>query len=601
MKTSSRSRRLLGVSMVLLHLGAAAAFGAGDCRLYEAAGDEAVGYLRVPRPSDFFGRLDTILAPAGFRSRMIMPLIGDRLFQNPTLGGIDLTRPFTVVFLDPERHAKPYAFSLTTTDPRLFIRSVGGDPVQGLRLNPETAASRVKEFVKESFVFDREGYMAALRAGENPDLQDYRHAETIRFYVGNAGRFTVGADDRDLVMRTLKSEGVSPREILEGDLVVHLRPEKLRAMLDRITGDEQPFAAAASFDTGRLRAVLGSMLDQLEAVENALAFGTGRLRLRWGAAARPESPLSQWISRQSPGRSDLMRFVPEESIGVIRSSVRLTGEEWRRILSAFASLENASDEPLKFSGETAAALDAWGEASVGSSLNVLLANPPGSGGFRTLLIYEVKDPERARTALRTLYSDPEILPLITGSMIPPGLTSTYRTNVAQYRGYDIDRFHFSEPENETPASVQAWRTIRTFYGDNPAGYVACIPGYAVVTTGMDGLTTLNQTLSRILENRSTRFTASPRYQSHLARVPSDANIRFWISLGAYVSAVAPALQGAAGTEPDPAALFRDRSLDISGFARFRDAVVQSELVLPVTDLLEIVRSFGLGPSPGAGM
>ena len=177
------------------------------------------------------------------------------------------------------------------------------------------------------------------------------------------------------------------------------------------------------------------------------------------------------------------------------------------------------------------------------------------------------------------------------------------TQVAQFQGYPVDRLGFIEPGSDAdPVVRQAWEGLKLSTGGSPVIYAACVPGYVVQTMGAQGLPTLNQTVSRLVENRPTRFTNSTGYQSHLGRIPANAQMKFWFAGAQYLRVMLAAMPSEVQMPVDPSALIGNRQLDVSGYMRVENGTIAAEIVLPAGDIVAIAQQAmagGLGAMPTA--
>jgi hypothetical protein len=565
--------------------------------LLDAAGTNAAGFVHVKSPSEFLGKIDALVAPLGLSSRMLLPTLGEKLFANPTLSGMDLAQPWVVVLLDPTRHARPFAFSFRSANAAQFVGGVGGTGLRAFALNPATAASRIKEFMQEISEFDREGYNAALEAGQNPDLQTFRRKETRRLYIGVSNRLIAGAGDRELVDRAIRATSSPPATLVEGDIVVHLQPRTLAAMIegaetDGLTIPSTPGAPTGALpDFGEMADSAVQALQQLTAIENALELGAGRLRLRLGAEAADGTPLLDWAKRQSHGSFALTTFVPEESIGVVEYNLRFSPEELGAFIEMARAFEPVEEEPGAPLSIPEDLLRDWCATVKGPGLTAYLPNPPGQGGIRVVTVLEVESADRARELLRRAMQDEACRGWFTAARVPRKIPSELRLEVAQFQGYPVDRLGFAEPGDDAdPLTRQTWDGLQAATGGSLVVYAACIPGYVIQTMGAQGLPTLNQTLLRLVENRGTRFMTLPRYRNHLGRAPAHAQVRFWFAGADYMKAMMTALPDEMPMPFDPKSLVGERKLDVSGHARIENETMVGEIVLPAGDIVGIAQN-----------
>lgn len=597
MKTASsriRAAQVLATALLALGSGAEAQFS-----LYQAAGDDALGFVRVDSPSEFFGKVDGLVSPLGFSSRMALPMLGQKLFANPTLSGMDLSQPWLIVLLDPTSHTWPWAFSFQAANSAQFVAGIGGTGLRAFAIDPATAASRIKEFTQEITEFDREGYNAALEAGQNPDLQNFRHKETRRLFIGVSNRLVFGADDRNIVDQALRTEAASPQTILDGDLVVRLRPGALAGIVSKLETDAAGTGAAVAPmstipglpDMDVLLDAATAGLGQLTAIEQAIELGAGRLHFRVGLETAAGSNLRAWAARQ-PGRPEsLTAFVPEDSIGVAEYDIAFSPDDLRAVMNLAGALQPSTESaPAPPAAVPDDILEAWATVMSGPVLTAYLPNPPGQGGVRIVTVLRVEDTDKARDILRQVLGEESNRRWFTAGRIPGGIAAEFRTEVAQFQGYPVDRLGFMEPGADAdPVTRQTWEGLKASTGGSPVIYATCVPGYVVQTMGAQGLPTLNQTVSRLMENRPTRFTTSTRYQSHLGRLPANAQMKFWFAGGEYLKAMTSALPSEMALPFDPSTLVGSRQLDVSGHMRVEGNTIAAELVLPAGDIVAIAQ------------
>ncbi|MBM3889879.1 MAG: hypothetical protein FJ388_12250, partial [Verrucomicrobia bacterium] len=420
-----------------------------------------LGYLRIGQPGQFLNKLDAATMRAGSRASDWLPMIAQRYLKNPLLTGVDMDRPWTFVFLDPKRYPNNLAVVVGVSDAAQFYDSFGKGGVSRVQADPATAKDAVRHFTETEDRFDQKAYIAALRAGEQPDPSTFKKQVTNHYFIAVRDNEGCIVGDATL-LEQLKSAGSGiGGGTVRGDIVagflaptvlalcgadIQQQKQAMQAVMQaaRAGGGAKANPEAAARQAKMLAAVFDALLEmakQVRWVEFAAEFKGGTLNLQFGQQPLPNTLLAKALAGAAPTGPDpaLLALMPAEA--AMLGAVHLPRTpEWNELTTRMiapilqANSGDNKDSAAKWQ-ETMRMLTDLGMSDVTWAVP---ATPSGATGFAIVEAIRVKNIVQARKAQRQAA---ELgMQMLAGSMLGGAAGKMkYEQNVAQHNGVEIDR------------------------------------------------------------------------------------------------------------------------------------------------------------------
>lgn len=576
--------------------------------IFARAGDDGFGYVRMAQTEVVLGKMDGITRKLGGRVADLLPLVAQRFLKNPMLAGVDLQRPCTVVFLNPAVFTNNLAIVVGVSDGALFCDSFGKGGVSRVETDAETAAAAIRHFTEPVEEFDQQGFIAALRTGEQPDPAKFKKQTTKHYYVTVRDGEGVIVGDRSLLEQP-RTRGRRMAGAIKGDITAACRVPSLLACYEKNIREQQQAvqmlmqAAAgraggqtggdAALRRGRLFAAgIGGVLGvarQVEWIEAGLELNAGQLRGRIALRPVAGTLLARTLAGQSPAPLDagVMSLLPADTAVLsywqtVRTpeTIEFYAQYLQPILQAAAPTNAAATVSL---GDI---MRESMEAQAGAMGMALKPPPDGGAGFDLLQAYRVKDPARAREAQRKaatvgvqalggFFSEME-----TGRM-------RYESAVANHAGVEIDQMSL-ELEPGVVATSRA--AAQNLFGSNLVSQVAFAGQFGLAATGIRSAENIRQ-LINLARKPPTNPAARPRFDAATAAFPKRVNGVFFMQVEDYFRMVAGAMPAAMAADGGRLHELLDRvQADIAGFLVFARDAATAEMVVPLDKLLELSRS-----------
>ncbi|MCX7827359.1 MAG: hypothetical protein N2689_17650, partial [Verrucomicrobiae bacterium] len=312
----------------------AASAGEVASALLARSDSSVLGYLRVGQPAQFLNKLDAATMKSGTRASDLLPIIAQRYLKNPLLTGVDMDQPWTFVFLDPKRYSNNIAIVVGVSDAHQFYDSFGKGGVSRVQADPATAKDAVRHFTEPEDRFDQKAYVAALRAGEQPDPSKFKKQVTNHFYVTVRDKQGCIVGDASLLEQLKPGGSVIGGGTVRGDIVTGLFAPTVLALYEKDIQQQkqamlavmQAAAAGASAKSNpeiaarqakMVAAVFDAMLEMTRQVcwiEIAAELKDGALTVQFGQQPLPNTLLAKALAGAVPAEPDpaMLALMPAE-------------------------------------------------------------------------------------------------------------------------------------------------------------------------------------------------------------------------------------------------------------------------------------------------
>lgn len=564
--------------------------------LVQQAGSDLLGYLRIENPKSLLGKLDTVSAKFGGRVSDDLPLIAQRCLKNPLLAGIDTERPWTFVFLNPQRHTNNLAVVVGVSDGAVFCDSFGKGGVSGVKADPATAGAAVRHFSETEEAYDHAAYVAALRIGKKVEPLQFKKQVAKQYYVTVRNNEGVIVGDAALLDKLPPAAASLGQDRVRGDIEAAVHAPNILALYEKEIRQRRDSvleavragapATASGDETARLGRTLRANFDvalslarQVAWIEAAVEFDSGRLKLRLAAPPLPGSGFSRALVGQQPREADtrLMAMLPPDvaMLGAVRftKTPEWTGfllEMMRPIIEACAT-NSAAGSAAQLQATCRAAVESRGDAF---ALAVL--TPATNQTTADLVeVVRVADAARARQAQRKAVE--ARLPL-SGAGAQPEIAgkTRYESNVARHAGVEIDRVTV-----ELPAVADAQ------VGSSLVQHLAFAGQFELIAQGPRATNSIRRLIAAV--KTPPVAAGAPRFKAATASLPSKHNGIFYLNLAEYFGLVRSAMFPAS---EDPQmrqlqTLLADAKADVAGCLLLQPRAPVVELVVPLDKLVEV--------------
>lgn len=602
------SVRLAGFLVALpFSLAGAAADNAAEAMLARAGGD-GLGYLRIERPVVALGKMDGITRKLGGRVGDLLPLVAQRFLKNPMLAGVDLQRPCTVIFLNPAQFTNDLAIVVGVSDEAMFCDRFGKGGVSRVEAGPAMADPAVRHFTEPVEEFDQQGFLAALRAGQQPDPSAFKKQITKHYFVTVRDGEGLIVGDRAL-LEAPRKPGARMRRTLKGDVTAGCRVPSLLSRHEKTIGEQQQ-ALRALIQTGASRgggqtggeaalrrarmfasgieSVL-AVAKQVEWIEAAVELDDGRLRARFGLRPVGGTLLARSLAAQSPAPLDagVMSLLPADAAMLSCWHTAMTPETvefYTQYLQPVLQAAAPTNSPAA-SASLADIIRENMEVHAGV-MGMALASQSGDGsGFDMVQAYRVRDATRARAAQRKAATIG--LQAVSGFVSGVGPDRVkYQANAAKHGGVEIDRIAFDFDAAVSPASSAAAHNL---IGSNVVTHMAFAGPFGLGASGGRGEESIRRLIDLALKP-SAKPAARPRFDAATAGFPKRLNGVFFMQVEDYFKIATSAMPAAVGGDGGKLHDLLGRlQADIAGFFTFAKEAATAEVVVPLDKLLDLSR------------
>ena len=574
-------------------LGAAADLGTA---LVVEAGADCLGYVRIENPKIFLEKLDAVTGKFGSRVSDDLPLFAQRYLKNPLLSGIEMTRPWTFVFLNPRLHTNNLAIVVGVNDTAMFYDSFGKGGVSNVKPDPAGTSAAIHHFTEAEDVYDHQAYLVAVRAGQKVEPLQFRKQVTKHYYV------TVRAGQGMIVgnMKLLDESGMTaatPSSAAAGDIVAALRaPAVLSLYEDDLRRQKESILAAigsaaagdaASRAVKKLAAEFDAAVNffkHISWLEAGAELGGGQIKLRIAAPPLAGSAFSRALAGQQPLDADtpLLSLMPAD-VAMLGTMHFTQTPEWTTFLLELmrpvieASAKNSSESSAKLQEVSRATWEAGGGAFAAAVLAPATNQTVPDG----VEVVRVSDTARARQAQRTAVEAG--LPVFRTAVQPESCGKMkYESNVARYAGVGIDRVTMDLGTPGDPV-----------FGTNFVQEIAFTGGFELIAQGPH----CTNNIRRLIVAATTPSGPDGRgFKITTASFPKKQNGIFYLNLAEYIGHLR-------NTEPaaDDAQLRRLQTLlaeakaDLTAYLILEPRAAVFELNVPLDKLIDVFNKSNAAP------
>lgn len=573
------------------------------------ADKDGLGYFRLQQPDVALGKMDVIARKLGGRVGDLLPLVAQRFLKNPMLAGVDLARPCTLIFLNPARFTNDLAIVVGVSDGETFCNSFGRGGVSRVEADSATAGAAVRHFTESVEEFDQQGFMAALRAGQQADPTRFKKQFTKHYFVTARDGEGLIVGDRSLLERPrARIRRIS--DAIRGDITVggwmpsllaryekDLREQQqaLQTMMQAAamraggqSGDDAALRRGRMFGAG-IESLIG-VARQVERLEAGVELNDGQLHVRLGLRPVAGTLLARMLAAQSPAPLDagVMSLLPADAVMLgcwQTAQAPETLEFYTQYLQPF--LQAAA--PTNAAAATTSLADVLQESMevrAGAMGVALKSQPAGQTGFDMVQAYRVKDAARARAAQRKAA-------LVGLQMFGGFLPETemgrlkYESSVARHAGVDLDRMTIEFEAALPPASPAAARNL---LGSNLVSHVAFAGQFGLTTTGPRSAENIRRLID-LAKKPPKEPVARPRFDAATAGFPKRLNGVFFMQVEDYFKIATSALPAAVAMGgPGLYEMLGRQQADIAGFFTLTREAATAEVVVPLDKLLDLSRN-----------
>ncbi len=594
--------RLLAAS--LLSCGAAAADNIPDA-LLSRAGADGLGYLRIEQPETALAKMDGITRKLGGRVGDLLPLVAQRFLKNPMLAGVDLSRPCTVLFLNPARYTNNLAIVVGVANSDVFLDSFGKGGISRVVADPATADTPVRHFSETVEEFDQRGFIAALRGGGQPDPEKFKKEVTRHYFVTVRGGEGAIVGDRGL-LAPAKAGAFRVTRAIKGDItaacnvpgLLGIYGKEIRQQQQAVVEMVQAAAARSGAQAGGNAAVrrgriyaagIGSLLaiaEQVRGFEVGAELDDEQLAVRFNLQPLANTLLAKSLAAQSPAALDpgVMALMPADAAMLSCWQVAQTPE-----MVEFHSqhllpiLQAAAPAPAEGASVSFADLLRESMAIHDGAVAAALKTPAaGESGFDMVQAYRVRDARRARDVRRRAAAAG--IQAVGGLLSEAGVGGVkYQVNVARHAGIEVDEMNFDLK------AVGGAGASQSALGSNMVSRVAFTGRFGLNTTGSHAAENMRQLID-LARKPPSAPPARPRFDAATAAFPKRLNGVFFLKLEDYFRVMTGAMPAAVAADGGRLRELLDKvEADIAGYLILAGTAATGEVVLPLGKLLDLSR------------
>jgi hypothetical protein len=596
MKIMVRLAAVTAMVAASLHLATADDLAAA---LAARAGADMLAYVRVDNPKAF---LD------------MMPIMAQKFFKNAMLLGVDMQRSWTFVVLNPQKFTNNLSIVVGVNDAGLWLDNFGKGGVSRILADPATATAPVRHFSESEETFDQQGYMASLRAGEQPDPATFKKKVTRDYFVtvrdgqgiivGSAALLEQLTSAPALGGGTVRGDIVAGLHVPTGLALYPKEIENQKASLSKIleASAQGGVASGANAAAGKMVAAyldaLVDLLKQTDWIETGGELSNGTLKLQLGARPLAGTMFARLIAGQKPAPTDdeLLSLLPADV--AMLSTWRVTNtpeavELFGRMLPAAARASGtntpASEASLKdLMRET---LAVYG----GSAAVALKSLPVGQPGFNVLSAMRVNDPKRAREVQRRA-AELSLNSMAAFAMTPQIGKINWQQNAGSHAGVEIDSYSI-----DLAGFGEGQAAVQNLYGSNVVSRVAYAGHYGLTAVGQNAAKNIEDLIDAA-QHPPANPPARPRFDAAIASFPANNNGIFFLKLEDYFNMIMSAVPGMNSSEfQRMSPLLGEAKADIAGYLLFQPGSLMMQTDVPLDKFLEVSRKMRSAPPSGAAV
>jgi hypothetical protein len=475
----------------------------------------------------------------------------------------------------------------------------------------------VRHFTETVEEFNQKGYIAALRAGEQPDPASFRKQVTRHFYVTVRNGQGLIAGDKTLIEKLEPSRKPPGSGLVRGDVVAGFRgPAALALYEDDIRkqqkailmlaeraaarGGSQPGGQAGARRGRVLAATIDGVLGfakQLDWLEAAADLRDGWLNARFGLRPVAGTALARALAAQSPKPADraLLSMMPADVAMLSAWNVTYTPEfvdvyaQYLLPILQTSAPTNAASSAQSFSSvlrETMA-------QQTGSVAVALKPLPAEQKGFDLVQVYRIKDAKQARKLQRKAAEAG--IQAISGFLSESAGKMQYKPNVAKHAGVEIDEMQMDLGALGDPEVQRA--VSQNMLGTNLTSQLAFVGSLGLAATGPHAAGDIRRLIDLAKAAPATP-PSRPRLDAAVASFPAKHNGFFFVKLEDYFGILTAALPGAPSADIERMrGLLAAAQADIAGFFTLQPSAAVTEMRIPLEKLIEVSRKTPPAPQP----
>lgn len=516
---------------------------------------------------------------------MINPMmVGNMVFNNSNWAGMDMAGEYTAVVLNPMKYPQaPFAlvFPLTNKDEYISALSqtlAGGEEMEGIY----------------SFTRPTQKILFATFTGNAGVISDSKDvALQVKMLVEN---------DSPILKEAPAVKGQISALLFVKEILLTMRPMIEMFKQQMLMGMQQGMGEGAGEDVqpppvegiaNILQAevdILLSLLDQTEKAHLGVGFESDGLRLAKAVFPVSGSNMEKFMAAQTPKKSSLLGFIPEDS-GIIGSVSLNTTPEFVDGYVAFVKMMSDPDPTTD---------EAIAEQMVGwikQGLEVFNGAEQAFGAMSqteeglAFGVYKVKDGAKAKE-LTAQYEEmfqtmTGFYEMTLGFLKDMGIElKVTLVDRSEFKGGEIFNYDFGGFNAEMIPDPEGRETFNKLFGESVAFPIGVLGNYQVIGFGKGS----RGLVEKIMEQLDSGADMAAKYTPAMFGLPEENNMFMYMSLlklATWVAKYAP--------EGPKFELVESPGLGMTG--TFIDSHFEGEMFLPLEELLAISKVFQQAQGP----
>ena len=499
----------------------------------------------------------------------MLPMFLGQAVRNPMLAGIDRSKPWWAVALNPMQYGPKPAIVVPLTAYGQFEGALStvmtkGQTVDGVSVfsTPAGQSIMVGSCANHAVVAHTKGACQAVmglwNAGQiKPELLPLKPPAAAVVVTADVGK--IWGLYQPMVMAMV---------------------QQFKALAGQGMQQQMPNQAAGA-DPTKVMAILEAEInalvavaEQLDQVSLAVTLDKQAVNLLTDWQFKVDTPLAKFVSVQQPKALPLLNYLPADVIA--GGSIRLGGKD--QVMDWYMALvEKIAGEGQE---EGLAAIkrqmQAW-TASCGDEFAMALLVPSGEAGImEAVYLVDLKDPALAEKSYRDMMGNTAAMKAL-GAGLGPNTEIEFEENVAAYKGFSIHRQTTTFDLEAVPA--QQAEGLRKLFGEALIVEMAIVKDKLVFALGPTARKRLEQMVDSVLAGRG-ELTSSAAFTETFGSTPKDQNSVAFVSL-------ADMFEWFKALSPIPVAIAYDSAAGIGLTARMHGRQVSTRVIVPVSEILAV--------------
>lgn len=558
----TQGRRVAAMGMALVAALAATAYAElpGDC--IALARLESVDAL-VKASADFLAEVQP-----GTNPQMVPMLLGQKV-RNPMLAGVDRSRPWWVVVLNPMQYGPKPSFVVPLTaygqfEGALSTAMTKGQTVDGVTVFSTPAGQSVMiglctdhAVVTESKAACQ-AVMGLWNAGQiKPELLPLKPPAAAVAVTADMGK--IWGLYQPIVMAMV---------------------QQFKALTGQRMQQQMPNPPPGA-DPAKVMAILEAEIDALVAVAEQLDQASLAVTLDKQAVCvqtdwrfKENTPLAKFLSVQDPKALALLKFMPADVVAAGSTRLVWTDEAMDWYMAFIQRIAGQGQEEAL--ATLKAQVKAW-MASWGGEFAMALLVPSGEGPcMEAVYLADLKDPKLAEKAIREMMNSMAAMKAF-GAGLGPNTEIKCEENVGAYKGLSIHRQTTTFDLEALPA--QQAEALRKLFGKAIVAEMVIVKDKLVFALGPTARKRLEQMVDSVLGEKGALLD-SAAFTETFGAMPKDQSFVGFISL-------ADMFEWVKRIAPIPVAIGYDSSAGIGVTARMAGRRVSTRVIVPVSEILAV--------------